>query len=376
MSSYSPGINTQDLLDNVSEIGRTLSGEVSMITDIALKVQATLDGLLDSSMNEIKSVSSMLKSSALPEARKAVGELVAKVKEFPLLATNRIESLTSKVSNLVKSLPSTILSSLPSGLGTLPSLVSSLPSQLSSLLPGLPSGLGGGATGLGGLGGLGAMAQSLPSTILSSLPSGLGTLPSLVSSLPADLSRQTAGGLQTIKGLSGLIEGRSELVRKAIPRVLQGLVPTQPSSLLKGLPAVAGLVPPASAVDHKAVEKDEVSKRPKFLDKNDPATQFRMRSDALDGESLEHDSGHISETFEKSELDSLRIGLEAILQKEMKHYHGGPELHLMGAHTSSSDDENYAFKFGGSNFSGNLRFLKMAFEEVLRRELQKYGVAS
>jgi hypothetical protein len=244
-------------------------------------------------------------------------------------------------------------------------LVSSLPSQLSSLLPGLPSGLGGGATGLGGLG---AMAQSLPS--------GLGTLPSLVSSLPSDLSRQTAGGLQTIKGLSGLIEGRSELVRKAIPRVLQGLVPAQPSSLLKGLPAVAGLVPPASAVDHKAVEKDEVSKRPKFLDKNDPATQFRMRSDALDGESLEHDSGHISETFEKSELDSIRIGLEAILQKEMKHYHAGPELHLMGAYARYSDDENYAFKFDGTNFSGNLRFLKMAFEEVLRRELQKYGAAS
>jgi hypothetical protein len=48
----------------------------------------------------------------------------------------------------------------------------------------------------------------------------------------------------------------------------------------------------------------------------------------------------------------------------------------MGAHNRYSVDENYAYKFGGTNFSGNLRFLKMAFEEVLRRELQKYGAAS
>ena len=40
---------------------------------------------------------------------------------------------------MAQSLPSTLLSSLPSGLGTLPSLVSTLPSQLSSLIPGLPS---------------------------------------------------------------------------------------------------------------------------------------------------------------------------------------------------------------------------------------------
>jgi hypothetical protein len=251
-------------------------------------------------------------------------------------------------------------------------LVSSLPSQLSSLLPGLSSGLGGGATGLGGLG---AMAQSLPSTILSSLPSGLGTLPSLVSSLPSDLSKQTAGGIQAIKGLSGIM-GKSDLIRKDFPRVLQGLVPGQPSSILKGLPTAAGLIPPISTpTDSKPAEKED-SKRPKFLDMSNPITQFSMRSNALDGEDIDHDYTQISETFEKSELESIRLGVEAIIQEEMKHYHAGPELHLSGASSRYPGDENYRPRFSTTNFSGNLRFLKRAFEEVLRRELQKYGVAS
>ena len=172
------------------------------------------------------------------------------------------------------------------------------------------------------------------------------------------------------------MERRGDLVRKDFPRVLQGLVPGQPSSILKGLPTAAGLVPPISTpADSKPAEK-EVSKRPKFLDISDPITQFSMRSNALDGEDIDHDYTQISETFEKSELESIRLGVEAILQEEMKHHHAGRELHLSGTSSRYPDDENYPLRFGSTNFSGNLRFLKRAFEEILRRELQKYGVAS
>ena len=207
MASDAFSVSTQEVIENVSAINQVLTDKVTVLTELAINVQTTIGSLLQSSLKELGSVSSIIESRSVTEAQKVIGDLVTRLQDFPSVITQTVGSLSSRVSNFVKSLPSTLLSSLPSGLGTLPSLVSTLPSQLSSLIPGLPSQLSSLIPGLpsrprssfrfGSHGpvltfypsfispfrplaspsGLAAMAQSLPSTLLSSLPSGLGHYP-------------------------------------------------------------------------------------------------------------------------------------------------------------------------------------------------------
>ena len=138
MASDAFSVSTQEVIENVSAINQVLTDKVTVLTELAINVQATMESLLQSSIKELESVSSIIESRSVADAQKVIGDLVTKLQDFPSIITQTVESLSSRVSNFVKSLPSTLLSSLPSGLGTLPSLVSTLPSQLSSLIPGLP----------------------------------------------------------------------------------------------------------------------------------------------------------------------------------------------------------------------------------------------
>ena len=139
MASDSFSVSTQEVIENVSAINQVLTDKVTVLTELAINVQTTIGSLLQSSLKELGSVSSIIESRSVTEAQKVIGDLVTRLQDFPSVITQTVGSLSSRVSNFVKSLPSTLLSSLPSGLGTLPSLVSTLPSQLSSLIPGLPS---------------------------------------------------------------------------------------------------------------------------------------------------------------------------------------------------------------------------------------------
>src|SRR6476469_6971439 len=141
MSSESISVSTRELIENVSAINQVLTDKVSVMTELVINVQTTIESLLQTSIEEVRSVSSIIESPSMAEARKVIGALLTKLQDFPSTIAQTVGSLPSRVSNFVKSLSSSLLSSLPSGLGTLPSLVSTLPSQLSGLIPSLPSGL-------------------------------------------------------------------------------------------------------------------------------------------------------------------------------------------------------------------------------------------
>ena len=181
-----------------------------------MNVQTTMASLLQSSVKELGSVSSIIESPSVVDAQKVIADLVTKLQDFPSMITQTVGSLSSRVSNFVKSLPSTLLSSLPFGLGSLPSLVSTLPSQLSSLIPGLPSQLS-------------SLIPGLPSQLSSLIPGLPSQLSSLIPGLPSQLSSLIPG---LPSQLSSLIPGLPSQLSSLIP----GL-PSQLSSLIPGLPS-------------------------------------------------------------------------------------------------------------------------------------------
>ena len=124
MASDAFSVSTQEVIENVSAINQVLTDKVSVLTELAINLQITMESLLQSSIKELGSVSSIIESRSVTDAQKVIGDLVTKLQDFPSIITQTVGSLSSRVSNFVKSLPSTLLSSLPSGLGTLPSLVS------------------------------------------------------------------------------------------------------------------------------------------------------------------------------------------------------------------------------------------------------------
>ena len=171
------------------------------------------------------------------------------------------------------------------------------------------------------------MAQSLPSTLLSSLPSGLGTLPSLVSTLPSQLSSLLPGGLESIGGIVGAIQKQKELVPTQMPKVLSGLISPQAFSLIKGKQSAgAGIGRPQLTESSKQMQgkDDTASKRPQFYDKFDPTTEFKMRSFDLDVEQIGLESDN--RRSKEEDLQSIQEGLEIILGEEFNRYGGRAEF--------------------------------------------------
>jgi hypothetical protein len=215
------------------------------------------------------------------------------------------------------------------------------------------------------------MAQSLPSALLSSLPSGLGSLPSLVSTLPSQLSSLLPGGLESFGGIVGAIQKQKELLPTQMPKVLSGLISPQVFSLIKGKkPAVAGIDRPPLTESSKQMQgkDDTASKRPQFYDKFDPTTEFKMRSFDLDVEQIGLESD--TRRNEGEDLRSIQEGLEIILGEEFNRYGGGAESRSQIVSGNSDKSINpYAPEGDGKNLSS----LKRAFEEILNHEYRKYG---
>jgi hypothetical protein len=314
MASDAFSVSTQEVIENVSAINQVLTDKVSVLTDLAINVQTTMESLLQSSIKKLGSVSSIIESRSVTDAQKVIEDLVTKLQDFPSIIDQTVGSLSSRVSNFVKSLPATLLSSLPSGLGTLPSLVSTLPSQLSSLLP---------------------------------------------------------GGLESIGGIAGAIQKQKELVPTQMPKVLSGLISPQAFSLIRGKQsAAAGMTRPQLAESSKQMEGmvDTTSRRPQFYDKFDPTTEFKMRSYDLDAEqiSLESDNRWSKE----EDLRSIQEGLEIILGEEFNQYGGRADLQ---SEIVSGNSDKSIRPYKTDRDGENLHSLKRAFEEILTREYRKYG---
>ena len=113
MASDAFSVSTQEVIESVSAINQVLTDKVTVLTELAINLQVTMESLLQSSIKGVESVSSIIESRSVAEARKVIGDLVTMLQEFPSMITQTVGSLSSRVSNLVKSLPSTLLSSLP-----------------------------------------------------------------------------------------------------------------------------------------------------------------------------------------------------------------------------------------------------------------------
>src|SRR4029079_5763496 len=100
----------------------------------------------------------------------------------------------------------------------------------------------------------------------------------------------------------------------------------------------------------------------------------RLRSMELDSED-KYQTGELpSQDSEELNLASLQNGLEQILFEETRHYDSLAPLRSHVVPKLSPDGEDN----GGTNrigFRENLNMLKKAFEEILSREIRKYGVA-
>ena len=215
------------------------------------------------------------------------------------------------------------------------------------------------------------MAQSLPSSLLSSLPSGLGTLPSLVSTLPSQLSSILPDGSESFGGILGALQKQKELVPMQMPKVLSGLISPQAFSLIKGKQsATAGLGKPQLAESSKKIQdlEETGSKRPQFYDRFDPTTEFKMRSFDLDVEQIGHESDN--KDSKEEDLQSIQESLEIILGEEFNRY--GARDDLQSEIVSANGDKSIR-PYITERYGENLRSLKRAFEEILSREYRKYG---
>ncbi|MGA7978072.1 MAG: hypothetical protein WB975_12625, partial [Nitrososphaeraceae archaeon] len=107
MASDAFSVSTQEVIENVSAINQVLTDKVTVLTELAINVQTTIGSLLQSSLKELGSVSSIIESRSVTEAQKVIGDLVTRLQDFPSVITQTVGSLSSRVSNFVKSLPST-----------------------------------------------------------------------------------------------------------------------------------------------------------------------------------------------------------------------------------------------------------------------------
>jgi hypothetical protein len=203
---------------------------------------------------------------------------------------------------------------------------------------------------------------------LSSLPSGLGALPSLVSSLPTKITGALHEGVSSIRELTSIVPGQRELVGRGISGVVRDLVPPKPLALPRGIAGPVSLGRITTAPAKILAQEHIVPKGPKFLDKTDPMTKFKLRGIELDSEDIAHQPDKESEEFEDTDLDSIQEGIKLILNEETSRYGVGYGL-------SSGDSAKSLIK-SREFVPGNLRLLKRAFEEILSKELTKYGITT
>ena len=128
------------------------------------------------------------------------------------------------------------------------------------------------------------------------------------------------------------------------------------------------LARPTTGPGKTLTQENVVPKGPKFLDKTDPMTKFKLRGFELDSEDIAHQPDKKLEEFEDTDLDSIQEGLELILKEETSRY--GIEYGLTSGDSTRSLIKSHEF------VPGNLRSLKRAFEEILNNELTKYGVTT
>ena len=164
MSSNFHSTAIQEVVNNVSQIADNLNTKVSELAELALTLQQSMRAMLQPSIEKLESASNIIQSKPIVDGQIIVENLVTKIHALPSVITQVVNSISSRVSKLTHLLPTSL--GLPSGLLG---------------LPGLPGFLDSWITWIAWIPGLSAMAQSLPSTLLSSLPSSLGALPSLVS---------------------------------------------------------------------------------------------------------------------------------------------------------------------------------------------------
>ena len=159
---------------------------------------------------------------------------------------------------MAQSLPSTLLSSLPSSLGALPTSL------------GLPSGLSG----------LSAMAQSLPSTLLSSLPSSLGALPtslgalpSLVSTLPSQKSSLVPTGIDSIQNLTTVLTKQKDFLPSQKTQLVSNLRSTFLPVPFGRKETISTQVPGPSDEPVRQVEGTKISQRGRRISRSYDSTQ-------------------------------------------------------------------------------------------------------
>jgi hypothetical protein len=172
-------------------------------------------------------------------------------------------------------------------------------------------------------------------------------------------------------GIVGAIQKRKDLVPTQIPKVLSGLISPQAFSLIKGKQsAVTSMARPQIAESSIQIEgkAESASRRPRFYDKFDPTTEFKMRSSDLDVDQLGLESHNMGSKEE--DLQSIQEGLEIILGEEFNRYGGRTESRSeIVSGNSDKSIRHYTTERDGENLSS----LKRAFEDILTREYRKYG---
>jgi hypothetical protein len=138
--------------------------------------------------------------------------------------------------------------------------------------------------------------------------------------------------------------------------------------LPRGIAGPVGLSRLTTAPAKISRQEEVVPTGPKFLDKTDPITKFKLRSIELDSEDIAYQPDKMSEGFENTALESIQEGLGLILKEETSRYGIGDGLSSGATGKSLIKSREY--------MPGNLRLLKRTFEEILTKELIKYGVTT
>jgi hypothetical protein len=214
------------------------------------------------------------------------------------------------------------------------------------------------------------MAQSLPSTLLSYLPSSLGALatsfgalPSLVSTLPSQMSRLVPTGTDSIQDLTTVLTKQKDF----LPSQKTRLVSTLRSAFLPGAfgtkETISTQIPGPSEEAVPQVEGTKISQK---------EDDFEPKS-LLERKTLEYDSdlygSKVSERqYEDQDIISLKNGLELIMESESKRYGLAPELSVPKMRGFNRFGRN-----GQAINFGSLKYLKQCFEKILDQELRKYG---
>ena len=92
MSSDVFSVSTQEVIENVSAINQVLVDKVSVLTELAMNVQTTMASLLQSSVKELGSVSSIIESPSVVDAQKVIADLVTRLQDFPSMITQTVGS--------------------------------------------------------------------------------------------------------------------------------------------------------------------------------------------------------------------------------------------------------------------------------------------